>query len=442
MGQNLSSAPGGSATTTARAGPEPAPEGSAVRSSVPYTLTAFAYLVIITAGGLPTPLYVIYQKEWGFSSGILTVIFAVYAAGLVLMLLLFGRLSDRVGRRPVLILGILVAVASTVVFLLASNVDWLIAARVLSGMSVGLCANTASAALTDFEPTGNRSRAALMVAVITAVGVGVGPFYAGFLAQYAPDPLTLSFWVLLGLLVLALVAVFGIRVGPRESTVPSGPTHRFVRVPSDIRPVFALAALAAVIGFALAGIFSGVSPSFLSQDLKITNHAISGATVLLTFGCAAIAPLVVRDLSQRRMLRMGAACVPVGLALIIAAVWTGAAAPFFVGTVVCGSAFGICLRGGVGLLNQVAPVGERGEVFSAFFVAAYLGLSVPVVGLGVMADAVGLPVAALILGVVISLLSIPLLLPGRGPPAPEYTVTAGPSGTQGLREAPPPGGTS
>ncbi len=434
VGQAVPAAPSDRAPPAA---PRPVEHPSALH----FDLTAFAYFVIITGGGLPTPLYVIYQKEWGFSSGILTIIFAAYAAGLLLMLLRFGRLSDRIGRRPVLLLSILVAVVSTVVFLLATSVAWLIVARVLSGMSVGLCANTASAALTDYEPTGDKSRAALTVAVITAAGVGIGPFYAGILAQYAPDPLTLSFWVLFGLLVLAFGAVLAIRGTAERPAPPKVGERRFIRVPADLRPVFALAALAAFVGFALAGIFSGLSPSFLSADLKITNHAVSGATVLLMFGTAALAPLFVGRLAQRRMLTLGAACVPIGLAAITAAVWTGVALPFFVGTVICGVGFGVCLRGGIGLLNQAAPADERAEVFSAFFVAAYLGLSVPVVSLGVMADLVGLPIAALVLAIVISLLTLPVLLGRGGGPASGESAPDRPPGARATQDEPPPRGT-
>lgn len=382
-------------------------------SALHFDLVSFVFFVVILGGGLPTPLYVIYQKEWGFSSGILTVIFAVYAAGLLVMLLLFGRLSDRIGRRQVLLLSLVVALASTVVFLRATSVIWLIGGRVLSGMSVGLCVNTASAALTDYEPTGNRSRAALVVAVINAVGVGAGPLYAGVLAQYAPDPLTLSFWVLLALILAGFGAVFAIRRKSTARPVSAGPLRQLLRaprVPSSIRPVFFLAAIGAVIGFALAGIFSGVSPSFLSKDLRILSHAVSGGTVFLMFGCAAIAPFLVRRVPQGLMLRIGAACVPVGLASIATAVWTGLAIPFFVGTILCGTGFGICLRAGIGLLNRITPAEERANVFSAFYVAAYLGLSVPVVGLGVMADLIGLPKAAAILAVVISLLAVPVLV--------------------------------
>ncbi len=379
-------------------------------SALEFGLAAFAFFVIIMGGGLPTPLYVIYQHAWGFSPGILTIIFAVYAAGLLLMLVVFGRLSDRVGRRPVLILSVVVAIVSTAVFLLASNVGWLIVARVLSGASVGLCANTASAALTEFEPRGDRNRAALAVAVITAGGVGVGPLYAGFLAQYAPDPLTLSYWVLLVLLVAALGAVLAIHERRREPSGASGPERRLIRVPAEIRPTFALAGLAAFIGFALAGIFSGLAPSFLAVDLKITNHAVGGATVLLMFGTAAIVPTLLRGRVHQQMMRLGAACVPLGLIPITFAVWTGMAWAFVLGTILCGAGFGLCLRGGIGLLNRAAPPEERADVLSAFYVAAYLGLSVPVVGIGELANVSGLPTAALVLDTLISLLAIPVLL--------------------------------
>ncbi len=411
-------------TAPAAAGKAPAPTAFEAPSAADFGLTAFAFFVIVTGGGLPTPLYVIYQHEWGFSPAILTVIFAAYAAGLVAMLLLFGRLSDRFGRRPVLLLAIGVALVSTVVFLLATNVEWLLLGRVLSGMSVGLCANTATAALTEFEPRGDRNRAALVVAVLTGLGVGIGPLYAGVLAQYAPDPLTLSFWVLLGLLIASLGAVLAIRERARPRAPSSGALRHLIRVPADLRPIFALSGLAAFLGFSLAGIFSGLSPSFLADDLKITNHAISGLVVILMFGVGSVAPILLHRVPHHRMMRVGAACVPLGLLGITYAVWTASATAFLLGTVVCGIGFGLALRGGIGLLNRAAPPEERAGVLSAFYVAAYLGLSVPVIGIGVLANVVGLPTAALVLAVIISLLSVRLLLSQRLPSAVEAAPPA------------------
>ena len=395
-----------------------------------FGLVAFSFFVIITGGGLPTPLYVVYQKLWGFSPAVLTIVFAAYAAGLLVVLVVFRRLSDRLGRKRVLTAGVLVALASTLVFLDAQNVTWLIAGRILSGASVGLTASTASAALTEFEPSGNRERAARWIAVLTALGVGVGPFYAGVLIEYAPDPLTLSFWVLLALLVAALVAVLLIREKPRAHPKPSPTSGGLFQIPRAIRPVFVLSALAAFIGFSLAGMFSGLTPSFLGEDLRITNHAIGGAVVLLMFGSAAAAQELALLRRRQAILRLGGILVPIGLAAIASAVWTGFALPFFVGTVLCGGGFGLCLMGGLGLLNQVAPPQQRGEVLSAFYVAAYLGLSVPVVGIGILANFLGLPTAAVILSIILGLLSLGVIFSRSGPSDTRATPAGAPGAAQ------------
>ena len=384
-----------------------------MRSGRSFLLIAFAFLVIMAGGGLPAPLYVVYQKAWGFSPGILTVVFAAYAVGLLFALVAFRNASDRLGRKKVLLVGVLVALASTGVFLLAQNVGWLIVARLLSGASTGLCASTATAALTETEPSGDRRRATRWITVITALGVGVGPFYAGFLIQYGPDPLTLSFWVLFALLLAALVAVVLAHDGPHgQSTGPPSSGGLF-QVPSAIRPVFFLSATAAFVGFTLAGLFSGLAPSFLTDDLGITNHALAGATVLLMFGSAALAQLWWQARRSALVLQIGATIAPVALALIAIAVVTGVPAPFFLGTVLCGAGFGLCLLGGLGMLNQVAPPDRRGAVLSGFYVAAYLGLSAPIVSIGVLADSIGLPTAVVLLAVAISLLSVVGILTRR-----------------------------
>ena len=285
----------------------------------------------------------------------------------------------------------------------------MILARVLSGVSVGLTASTASAALTEFEPSGDRRRAAQWITVITALGVGVGPFYAGILVQYGPDTLTLSFWVLLALLLAALPATLIIREKPHDRALPPPRAVRVFQIPTEIRAVFLLSALAAFVGFALAGIFSGLAPSFLRDDLGITNHAFGGATVLLMFGSAAVAQLTLAGWDRHKVVRAGAVLAPLGLAAIATAVWTGFAAPFFLGTILCGVGFGLSLMGGLGLLNFVAPPDRRGEVLSAFYVAAYLGLSVPVVGIGVLATSFGLPTAVVVFSVLISLVSLTVI---------------------------------
>src|SRR3954465_6891898 len=124
-----------------------------------FAAVAYAFAVTMLGTTLPTPLYAIYQQEFGFSELMITVIFATYATGVIAALLLFGRLSDQIGRRRVLLPGVLLSALSAIVFLLAQGVGALFAGRVLSGLAAGLFTGTATATLLDLAPPGRRGQA-------------------------------------------------------------------------------------------------------------------------------------------------------------------------------------------------------------------------------------------------------------------------------------------
>lgn len=149
---------------------------------------AGAFVVAMLGTQLPTPLYGLYREKFGFSSVVVTVIFAVYAAGVIAALLAFGELSDRVGRRRLLLSGLGFAAASSIVFVLADDLAALLVGRVLSGLSAGIFAGTATAALIDLAPDGDRDRAALIAGAVNIGGLGLGALIAGILAELAPAP--------------------------------------------------------------------------------------------------------------------------------------------------------------------------------------------------------------------------------------------------------------
>jgi MFS family permease len=167
----------------------------------------YAYLVTMAGTTLPTPLYPIYERRFGFTGLIITVIFATYAIGVIAALLLVGQRSDEVGRRPMLLAGLAFAAASSVIFLVADALGPLLIARFLSGISAGIFTGTATAALVDFAPKHAPARGTLYATAVNNLGLGSGPLLAGLLAQFAPDPLRLSYAVHLGLLLPAAAAV-------------------------------------------------------------------------------------------------------------------------------------------------------------------------------------------------------------------------------------------
>jgi MFS family permease len=372
-----------------------------------FWLMAYTFVVAMLGGTLPIPLYVIYQGQWGFSEGMITVIFAVYAVGTLFALLLFGELSDRIGRRPVLSAVLVLAALSSVVFVLAQGVVWLLVARVISGVSVGLCTGTAAAALNELEPRGNNRRAALVSTASNMGGLGLGSLLAGLFTEYAPRPTIL---VYIFFIVLLLPAAFGIlatpeTVKPREGGLSLRPQR--LRVPAGIRPAFASLAAAVFCAFALLGLFSSLVPSFLGEQLRETNHAVAGAVVFLVFATATAVQLVLRGrMESHRAMSAGMVLLAAGLVLLLIAIWISSLVWFLIGTVCCGVGVGLSFMGSLALVNSLAPPDHRGEVLSSYFAVAYVGLTVPVIGLGVASGYVGVFVATLAFAVVIGVLAL------------------------------------
>jgi MFS family permease len=365
---------------------------------------------------LPTPLYVIYQSRWHFSAAIVTVTFAVYAAAVIATLLLAGRSSDQAGRRPVLAVALGASALSTVVFILAPDVAALIAARIVSGLSAGLMTGTATAALTELVPASAHRRASLVATAANMAGLGLGPLVAGLFAQYAPHPTTLVFEVYLAVLaVAALILLFVPETVPHRTR----PALRFagLGIPEQGRGEFIAAGMAAFAAFALLGLFSSLVPGFIAGALHQGSHAVQGAVVFLLLAVGAATQVAVSRFSSRRVVLAGLVVFLAALALIVAALAESGMVLFLAGTVAGGVAVGAIFLGSLATANRLAPAGRRGHVISAFFVACYAGLIIPVVGVGVLAQFTGTFPAVLtfsILLAALSLLSISRFAPVRG----------------------------
>ncbi len=275
-------------------------------------LVAFAFLVVMIGTTLPTPLYPLYEAEFGFSGLVVTVIFAAYAVGVIVALVLFGGLSDRIGRKRTLLPGLGFAALSAVCFLLADGLALLLVGRVVSGLSAGIFSGTATAMLVDLAPDGDRDRASLVATVVNMGGLGVGVLLGGVLAQWLPDPIRLVFFVHLALVSLAAVGLTGV-------TEPVQHRGRFrirpqgLEVPREVRPTFIRASLAAFAGFAVAGLFSAVAGVFLAKVLGITNLAVIAAVVSCIFGGSVVGQLLHHRIEDRTALAGGCATLVAGM---------------------------------------------------------------------------------------------------------------------------------
>ncbi|MYS18123.1 MFS transporter [Streptomyces sp. SID4982] len=345
---------------------------------------------------LPTPLYGLYRERIGFSELIVTVVFAVYAIGVIVALLLAGGASDVLGRRPVLIGALVLSALSAVCFLLEGGLPLLYLGRVLSGFSAGLLSGTGTAAVLDLAPPERRGRAALAATAANMGGLGLGPLVSGLLAEYAPRPLALPFLVHLALLAVALVVTLLLpetvrHDGRRPPLRPQG-----MRVPPEVRGVFGPCALAAFAGFSLLGLFTAVAPAFLTETLGERNLAVTGAVVFSVFCASTGGQLLMGRIGARAALPWGCAVLAAGLVLVGTSLLVESLPLLLVGAITGGVGQGMAFRAGLTAVGGAAPEEHRGATISAFFVVAYLGISLPVVGVGALTVGLGVRGAGMV----------------------------------------------
>jgi MFS family permease len=372
-----------------------------------FVLVAYAFLVTMVGTTLPTPLYPLFEQRYSFGELMVTVIFAVYAFGVIAGLLVFGNLSDEIGRKPVLLIGLAFSAASAFLFVFAGSLVPIFAGRIVSGFSAGVFTGTATAMLVDLAPGGRRRLASFVAVVVNLGGLGLGTLLAGLLADYCTSPLRLPFIVDLGLLA---PAVLGLLATP-ETVQRTAFRLRLQRlkVPPEVRGVFIRGAAAGFGSFAVAGVFSSVAPVFLGQILGRTSHALAGGIVFILFSASIVGQLVVSRLSDRRALVSGCVLLAGGVGLLALALGIESLAALIAAASVVGLGQGLVIGAGLAAINQRAPVEHRGETASSFFVVMYVGLSLPVIGVGVAAHAFSLRTAGIGFSAAVAVLVLAVL---------------------------------
>jgi MFS family permease len=359
------------------------------RHSIGFWLTTYAFTVAMAFSAVPTPLYVLYQRRDGFSTTMITVIYGAYAVGVTASLFLAGHISDWIGRRRTLLAAVFLTLVAVLSFLLWRSTAGLIFARVLNGLSIGVITATATAYLSELHAHGRPAAAARRPEIVATAanlgGIGLGPLVSGILAQWVADPLTVPYLVFAGLLVVAFGALLLV---PETKWVPLElPRYRpqRVSVPAAARGRYFAAASGGLIAFAAFGLFTSLAPTFLAQTLGHTSRALAGAAVFAVFATAAILQSLVGTRPARSLLLTGAVVMLLGLALVTGAVWLSqpSLALFLLGGAVAGGGAGLVVKATLSTVVELALPENRAEALAGFFLAAYIGLSVPVIGVGV-----------------------------------------------------------
>jgi MFS family permease len=369
-----------------------------------FLIVAAALFVLLLDGNLPTPLYAVYREQFGFSGTTLTLIFAVYAIVLVPSLLVFGQLSDRVGRVPVIVGALAVAALGLVLLAVAHSTAELLVARAVQGLALGAAVGTIPAALVELQPSGDHGRAAIAAVLGQSGGSAAGPLVAGTLAQWAPAREQLPYLVGVAVTIAAAVGVLSIR----EPGAETG-EWRLQRpsVPPEIRAAFVRASLTCACCWAIGALFLSVVPSYTSKLLDTSDLALLGAisATMLAMACLAQIVCLRGSLTPRRAQPLGLAMLIAGIAALIAAFPLHTLVLVLAAALLAGSGLGLGYFGSQTEINDIAPDERRGEVTAAFITCVYAGVSVTAIATGLMSDALTLSTAVAIAGATVAVLA-------------------------------------
>ena len=338
-----------------------------------FYLLASITLSFLAGSSAPTPLYALYQARWGFSSTMLTVAFGIYAIAVLAALLVAGRLSDHIGRRPVLIAATVGQALTMAVFASAHGLQALLLGRVLQGLSAGAALAAVGAGLLDLD----RTRGAVANAVAPMLGTALGGVTAGLLVQFLPAPTHLVYALLGAVFVLQGVGVTFIS---ETATVRGGALASLkpqFGVPPAARTVLWRAAPVLVAVWALAGFYASLGPTLVRHLFGAGSVLLGGLALFVLAGSGALAVLGLQRLPPRPLMRIGAVGLIFGLALTLAGLHAPSLTLFLVGTAVAGIGFGTGFQGALRSVVAVAMPRERAGVLSVVFVVSYLAMGLP-----------------------------------------------------------------
>lgn len=363
-----------------------------------WKITAAAWMVtaVFILSNSASPLYLHWQRQFAFSSATMTVIFAAYIAGLLTALLVAGQLSDRLGRKAVLVPGFLFAMAACGLFATASSVAALVAARFLTGAAVGVIVSAGMAAVVDAGGPDRKRQASLAASVAMVLGAGLGPLLAGTLAQLMASPARVIFGIELALLGTALAVMVAMPLPglPRGADGAPAWRLRLPTVPAQNRLDLALGIAVFAPGISATSFVLSLGPALLSGLLHVGSPLAAGGTVCLMFMSATGVQFAVRKLSIRTVLLLGAAATALAMAAMVVAVQAVMPAMLLAAAVFAGMGQGLGQLGGLTAIGLKVPDRQRAQANSLLNIGAYIPAGLLPVATGFLVDRAGLAAGA------------------------------------------------
>jgi MFS family permease/acetolactate synthase regulatory subunit len=355
--------------------------------AVAFWLVAYSLCITLLGTNIPSPLLALYRVQWHLSPSMVTLLFAIYAVVVIPTIIISGQLSDQLGRKKLLIPGVFFIIIGSVLFVLSTNFTMLLISRIFQGLSVGMMNGVAVAALTELDEKRNRIKAAFIGSMAVTVGNALGPVLSGSLGEYAPFPMKLAYFIHMFLAIPGFVGLLYMS----EKIKRSGAVriHR-PAVPRSILGRFYLSGMTSFIAWSIMSLMLSIIPSYTDQLVGSSNLAVAGAIVALVLSISTISQIVLKKLPLQKLVIIGFVLILLGLVTLVMTLQTKSLIFLLLTTVLIGFGHGPTFAGSLALTNHISPDQSRGDIIASFYVLTYLGVSLPILGLGFVARWVGL----------------------------------------------------
>ncbi|MFI1919399.1 MFS transporter [Nocardia sp. NPDC020380] len=350
--------------------------------AVAFGLAAAIMTALLAASSVPTPIYPLYQEQWGLTALTVTVVFSAYSLTLLAALLTVGRLSDYMGRRPVLVVALVSEAAAMLLLAASDGAGLLIAARILQGAATGAATSAAGAALLDLEDPRRPGRAALTNSIAPVSGMAVGVLVSTVLVRFAPAPTVTVYLLLAGLFAAAAIAVAFTpetadpRAGVLRSLIPR------ISVPLSARRALLAAGTGVVATWALGGYYSSLGPALVRLVGPAVPRAFAGMVFFIVTAAAALTVWTLRRTAPLDAAIGGSLMVIPSVVLSLLALHGFGLICVYLGAALAGIAFGAVSQGALRMMLASLEERERAATLAAYYVLSYVSMSLPVIAAG------------------------------------------------------------
>ncbi|GGJ68617.1 MFS transporter [Streptomyces brasiliensis] len=361
-------------------------------------LASSIVVLFLASANAPSPLYQTYESAWHASALIGTIAFATYAVAVIGGLLWLDRLSERFGRRAVLLTSIGGQVIALAMFTLAGSFVPIFIGRALQGLASGVAFGTLSALMIESD----KERGPIASAASPGTGSGIGALLSGFLIQYAPGPTHTIYLVLASILLAQGVLVLRLLPDTGRQPIAVLSLKPRVAVPPHARAAFIRCAPVVFVVWGLSGFYAALSPALLRALVPGASGWQSALPLFTLLGTATVMTVALRHVGGRAVTIVGLLMTLAGLGVTVAALALSSVGLYLAAGVIAGMGYGPGFQGPIRLVTAGSSDRDRPALMAAVFVVAYLGLGAAAIVPGALTS-VGIPLTRVAAGLAIVL---------------------------------------